>query len=234
MSSMLGIDSYTQGKATKEAAKEASKASMYAATMQQKQYEQTRADTAPWREAGGQAVNTLLGKVQAGPGEYQQSPYYNFLMEQGANALERGASATGMQGSGAESKALVGYGQNLASTDYNSWLDNWYKSLTPWQSLAGLGSNTSIATGQMGANAAANAGNFMNQAGQYRAAGILGQGNTMANSMGYMSNPQNIMNTVNSVNSLGKGLGLWGGGGADVAVNSAGWAPDMINSMVWL
>ena len=172
-----------QGKATIAAAKTASKASMFAALLQQKQYKQGRADLAPWRTAGGEAVNKLWNLVQTGPGEYQKSPYYNFLMKEGTNALERGAAARGNLLSGQQQKSLVGYGKDLASMDYDNWLNNWYKSLTPYQSLAGLGSTTSIATGQLGANAAALAGGYINQAGQYRAAGQLGVGNTLANSM---------------------------------------------------
>ena len=45
---------------------------------------------------------------------YQKSPDYEFLQTEGTKSLERGAAARGKQLSGAEDKALVKFGQNLA------------------------------------------------------------------------------------------------------------------------
>ncbi len=148
---------------------------------QERVYWQNRKDLAPWREQGGEALNTLTGMLKAGPGEYEKSPYYNFLMGQGTQALERGAAARGNQLSGAENKALTQFGQGLASTDYDTWLNNWYKSLTPYQSLAGLGQTTATQGAGL-ANQSANAiGQYGLAGGEARAAGQLGVANTIGN-----------------------------------------------------
>jgi hypothetical protein len=186
--------------ATKKAASQAANAADAATAAQLEMYYQTREDQAPWRTAGTEAVNTLLGKVMAGPGEYTKSPYYNFLMGEGTKALERGAAARGRQLSGAQAKALEGYGQNLASTDYDKWLGRWYQSLTPYQSLAGLGQTSVAQTGQAGAQAAANMVAPQLYGGSARAAGTLGMANTLQNLIPW------------GVNMLGGGGALYGGG----------------------
>ena len=177
--SMIG--GYSQGKATKEAAKMAAKASIYAANIQRDQYNQTRKDMMPWLETGQRALKTLEQKIAAGPGEYEKSKDYDFLMQQGTQAQERGAAARGGLQSGAEQKALTEYGQGLASQDYDKWLARWYQSLTPYQSMANVGQTTGNQLGTLGAYGAAQQGNFINQAGQYQAAGMMGVGNTIAN-----------------------------------------------------
>lgn len=63
----------------------------------------------------------------ARPGEYEASPYHNWLLAEGTRGLERGAAARGGQLSGAEQKALMEYGQNLAGSERQRWLDNWYR-----------------------------------------------------------------------------------------------------------
>jgi hypothetical protein len=165
---------YMQSESAKDAADAQVEAAKKSGDTQLEMYYQTRADQAPWLEAGSEAVNTLSQKVKAGPGEYQKSPYYNFLMEQGTTALERGAAAKGKQFSGAQGKALTGFGQNLASTDYNNWLSQWYDSLKPYQVMAGMGQTSANNLGVQGSQTAQGVGNSQIQAGNAQAAGILG------------------------------------------------------------
>jgi hypothetical protein len=135
-----------------------------------------RADLAPWREAGTDALGRLTSKVAAGPGDYVSSPYYNWLVGEGTKAIERSASARGGLLSGRTGKELIRYGENAATTDYDNWLRRYYESLNPDLSLAGLGqtstgqavtSGTNIA-GQQAANTlaggTAQAGQYINQA----------------------------------------------------------------------
>jgi hypothetical protein len=233
---------YAQAKATKSAAKTAAEAAMYSANLQNQQYQQTRADMAPWLQAGTGAVNQLSQLVTKGPGEYQKSPYYDWLQEEGAKGLERGAASRGGLLGGAQQKALTTYGQNVASTDYDKWLARWYQSLTPYQSLASLGQTTGSQLGTLGAASAANQGNMINQAGQYQAAGIMGVGNTQANSMSSMGSNlgqigQNALskyfNNPNQGTTQQSNTGYGGytepGYGATQA-----WNPDVYsNSVVW-
>ncbi len=120
--------------------------------------------------------------------KYKASPSYNFLMQQGTQALERGAAARGKQLSGGEQKALVGYGQNLASTDYQNWLNQWYQSLTPWQSLAGLGLTSAQQTAQAGIQTGQGVAQTTQNYGTAQAAGTLGATSPYAQTMQWGGN----------------------------------------------
>lgn len=51
---------------------------------------------------------------------WQQDPGYAFRLAEGQKALERSGSAKGMTLSGAQQKALAGYGQGMASQEYGN------------------------------------------------------------------------------------------------------------------
>ncbi len=169
--------------------------------------------------------------------KYQKSPYYNFLLQEGTNALEKGAASKGKLFSGQQQKGLAQFGQNLASTDYDAWLRRWYQSLTPLQSLAGLGQTTGSQLGALGAQSATAQGNALQTAGVYSAAGKLGQANTMANTMGSQSNQ--LMNLLGQSGLFGGGVqqssyvpGMSFGNFADVGVSGlSGAEMDLMN---WL
>jgi hypothetical protein len=168
-----------------EAADTQSEAAKASQDWQERVYWQTREDMAPWREAGVSALGTLQQKIGAGPGEYTASPYYNYLLESGTKGLERGAAAKGLQQSGAEQKALVGYGEQIGSAGYQQWLNNWYQSLTPYQSLSNLGQTTAQQTSSLGTTQASNIGQNILSGGQAQAAGQLGVANTIGNAVGW-------------------------------------------------
>ena len=156
------------------------------------------------------------GEGFGGPGfeKYQQSPYYNFLLEEGTKARERGASAGGMLGSGAEQKALTKYGEDLASMDYDAWLNRWYQSLNPLFSLAGLGQQ-----------AAGGSQNAMQVAGQAQQNAIYGYGQAgAAQNLGY---GQNILSGMNQFGSGVANLvgGFTGGGGQETGPTGYNYKP---------
>jgi len=146
------IGSGGQAYAAHESADAQKKAAKEAADVQWDMYMQSREDLAPWREAGARAVGTLEGMIGAGPGEFKESPSYQFALSEGLKGQQRAASATGRLGSGAYLKGATRYAEDLASTEYDNFLRRWYQSLTPWQSMAGLGQT---AGAQTGANALA-------------------------------------------------------------------------------
>jgi hypothetical protein len=151
-------------------------------------YEEGRADTAPWREAGKNALQTLQSKIAAGPGDYTKSPGYDFRLSQGVKALDNSGSARGSQLSGAQSKALTRFGQDYGTNDYQNFLSNYYQSLAPLQSMAGQGmttANTSAAQGnQVGTSVGAN----MIAGGNAQAAGIMNANNAIVGNMSNASN----------------------------------------------
>jgi len=85
--------------------------------------------TEPYREAG----KTALGDYMASLGErggaaqgsildkFRTSPGYKFALQQGTQAMERGAAARGGLLSGGEQKELTRYGTGLADQEYGGY-----------------------------------------------------------------------------------------------------------------
>jgi hypothetical protein len=166
----------------KKAANTQADASKYAADQQMAMYQQTREDQTPWRQAGGQAVGALSnwyglgGQTPDYQSMLQNMPGYQFQMQQGNEAVQRNLAARGLLQSGAAGKALQQYGQGVAS----SYADKYVNGL---QSLAGLGQTSVAQTGAAGTSAAANAGNAIQNGATGVASGQVGQANAWANGL---------------------------------------------------
>ena len=174
--------------AQEDAANSAAASQAQSLAFQREMYEQNREDMAPWRDTGENALNRLWQKAKRGPGEFQASPGYQFAFDEGLQALDRSAAARGRLNSGAQDKALTRYGQGMANQEYDNFLNRYYQSLTPYQSLAGVGQTATSTTANMGQNAANsiagiynNIGNTQLSAGDARASGYINQGNVMSN-----------------------------------------------------
>lgn len=117
------------------------------------------------------ATGQLLGLTPMGAGtdnafkNYLDSTGYNFQLGQGINAVNSSASAKGLLNSGGTAKALTQYGQNLASTGFNNYLNQ----------LASLRAGGENALGRV-----ANAGST---AGGNAAQSIIAGGNAMSNAI---------------------------------------------------
>lgn len=90
----------------------------------QRQYDTNRADLAPWRAAGEEALTKLKAGIADGSFDpakfdYTKDPGYEFRMAEGTKAVERSAAARGNLFSGATGKALTQYGQDFASNEYD-------------------------------------------------------------------------------------------------------------------
>ena len=112
-----GAASYFGSKNSSDAARDAAEYQMEgadeAARVQWEMYNRSREDAAPWREAGARSLKDLE-RVQGtyegaimDPSKYVESPGYNWLQEQGIGAVDRGAAARGMSGSGRNNKDLM-------------------------------------------------------------------------------------------------------------------------------
>lgn len=101
----------------------------------------------PWITGGVQSQNQLLSMINAGPGEFTESPDYQFRLGQGLQGIQRAASSMGTLRSGAHLKAANDYAQQVATQEYDNFLNRWYKSLEPYQAQSQMGQNSAVATG---------------------------------------------------------------------------------------
>lgn len=178
-------------------------ANQQAMLMQWMMYQQSRKDYAPWREAGTEAINQLSNMVQQGPGKYTESPGYEFRLREGQRALEGSASARGNVLSGAAQKAAIRYGQDYATNDYDNFLARYYQSLTPYQSLAGVGMTATQGTTGAGMNATNQIGSYLQNIGNAQAANYINQANIASGTMNSMAN--NALAGYNAWRSFGGG-----------------------------
>jgi hypothetical protein len=112
----------------------------------------------PWTTTGAPAnadQADLLGlngqdAANAAMAKYQQSPGYNFQMQEGLRAVDAGAAANGLLRSGADLKAEQTFGQGLANTDFGNY----------WNRLQQLSSGGLSAAGGIAGAATGGAANI--------------------------------------------------------------------------
>ena len=177
--------------AAKSAANTQADAANRAADLQNQQYQQSRADAAPWREAGGQAIGQLSDMLKPGY-DYTTSPGYQFRFGEGQRAVESSAAAKGLLMSGGTLKDLTRFGQGIGAADFTDQFNR-------TASVAAGGQQVNANLGSLGAAMAGNAGNAMMSAGQARASGYIGQANSINAGIGNLT-------------SLAMTPGLFGGG----------------------
>jgi hypothetical protein len=203
--------------ASKSAANAQVGAADRAAQLQYDQFQQTRADQEPFRQAGITTQNELLRQLglggdsstagygnlmrDFGPGDFQADPGYGFRMSEGLKALDRQAAARGGLISGGALKAAQGYGQDLASQEYqnafNRYQSNRGSKYGMLSGQQGVGQAATNALGAAGQNYANNAGEAYMGAGNARASGYIGQANAWGNALG----------------NIGSAAGMYGLGG---------------------
>lgn len=152
---------------------------------------------------------------------WQQDPGYAFRLAEGQKALERSGSAKGMTLSGAQQKALTGYGQGMASQEYGNAYNRYTTDQTNlYNRLAGV-----AGTGQTAAN---QIGTFGANAANQISSNQLGAGNANAAAWtagtGALSNGLNSWGNYNAWNSLNQGgYGTIGGDQSTAAMNYPGF-----------
>jgi hypothetical protein len=178
-SSLIGANASSNAASTQAAA------TGQAADLANQQYQQTRADQAPWRAAGETALNKLIPEAtNYTPFSYSSmtaDPGYQFRLSEGMKALGHRAGAGGGMVSGTSLKGLQDYAQNSASNEYTNAFNRYQTErnarLAPLQSLAGVGQSATNLVGQAGAANAANVGNYLTSGAAAQAAGQVGQAN---------------------------------------------------------
>jgi len=224
------------GSAAKSAAKTQSAAADRAAELQNEQFQQTRQDYAPYREAGYNALAELQrtagnvpGAFKFGAGDYQADPGYAFRLSEGQKALDRQAAARGGLISGGALKAAQRYGQEMGSqefqnaynrafTGYGTEVARENQLYNRQAALAGIGQTATGQVAQAGQNYANTAGNLMTGGAAAQAAGQVGMANAITGGLGtYLNYSQG--------NALTNALRGGGYGGNYAAVTNPYFAP---------
>lgn len=180
------------GIASNSAANTQADAANNAAGMSMQQYQQTREDNAPWRQAGQNALNQIGGmndqfthSFNAQDLQSNLAPNYQFQLDQGIGATKNLANVSGGLLSGNTLKGINDYAQNFAGNayqqafnNYNAQQTNIYNRLS---NLAGLGQTANQTTAQNGVQAVGNAGNYLTSGAAAQAAGTVGMANAANN-----------------------------------------------------
>lgn len=197
------------GNASEQAANTEANAANSASQVQQNMFNTVQKNLSPFISGGQNALTALLAQTGIGANgsfnpnaslvapfsaqQYQQSPGYQFQLQQGLNATQNAAAAHGGVYSGNTLKALTQYGQGLANTDYQQALQNYMtqqsNTFNKLSGLAGSGQNAAANLGGFSGQTAAAIGNNITGAGSALAAGQIGVGNAASgglNSLAYL------------------------------------------------
>jgi len=150
---------------------------------QRRQFDLTRGDFAPYREAGTRALGSLESDIGRMPtsAEVMSDPGYQFGMQQGQQALDRKTSAAGGRISGAALKGAAEYATNYATTGYNAAYQRRQDRLNRLASLAGIGQSSTGASASAGANSTNAISGLLERQGDAAGAGRLAQGSIWGN-----------------------------------------------------
>jgi len=211
-SGLIGANAAKSGAAAQSAA------ANRAAELQQQQYEQTRKDQEPYREAGARALGKFESLADYTPfsmNAFTQDPGYGFRLKQGQKALDASAAARGGLISGNALRAATAFGQDMGSQEYQNAFNRYQTerqaTLAPYMTLAGFGTGANAANAQAGQNYATNAGNMITGGAAAQAAGGIGAANAISGGVSqYLNYNQgnnllNVLNNRNLVNQYGAG-----------------------------
>jgi hypothetical protein len=145
-------------KGAKDAAKTSAAGTEAGIEEQRRQFDLTREDTAPYRQAGVNALTQLQTDINAPvtAADVMADPGYQFGLQQGQQALDRKIAAMGGRVSGAALKAAARYGTDYGSTGYGAAYQRRQDRLNRLAAIAGIGqtgTNASAMAGQNSANA---------------------------------------------------------------------------------
>jgi hypothetical protein len=161
--------------------------------------------------------------VTAAQGMLEMDPGYAFRLEQGQQALERGAAARGGALGGGALRDLAQFSQGLASQEYGAAygrarqenLDAYGRYSDQYNrmaSLAGLGQTQVAGDNNLGAQYAGAQSNLLTGIGNAQAAGSVGSANAMQTALGQGMNYYQGNRMIDAMGA-GRGSSYGGGGG---------------------
>lgn len=174
-----------QAAAGRDAARATQRGADAATAEQRRQYDLTRADNAPWLQAGTDALARQQAFLNGDTSGFDKSADYQWALSEGFKGLDRGAAASGNLLSGGTDADRIALGQGLATQYAGNY----------WNKLAGLSGS-----GQQ-------AGQYLGQAGQNSANQISGNYRDAAagRASAYQQSGQAWANAGNQL----AGIGSW-------------------------
>jgi len=171
---------YMTSQAAKQASSQQAQSQRNALDYSQGIYGQTQQNLQPWIGGGHQAYGSLLGMYGLPGGnaggaqqafhDFQQTPFYQFPLQQGNLALNRQLAASGLTGSGAALKDATAYNQGYASQGLGQYLGG-------LSNISNLGQQSAAALGGYGNQNAQISGGYNVGIGNAQGAGTMGQNN---------------------------------------------------------
>lgn len=177
----------------------ASSAAKDSAAMQMAIQQQNIARTAPFVQAGQDALTQLPGLM---PGTMTQAqleatPGYQFALDQGLKSTQSAAAAKGLGVSGAALKGAASFATGLASNTYQNIFNQQQQRYKDVLDVATLGSNSATGVGTSTTTGASNAGNALQAAGQLQGSGDINATNAITNSLQNYLGYQMYQNRMN-------------------------------------
>lgn len=181
--------SAVQSNAAKKAANAQQEATDAGMAEQRRQYDQTREDFAPWRDAGKAALGTLVEDMDkpTTSADVMSDPGYQFGLDQGQRALNQKIAAGGGRVSGAAIKAATRFGTDYASTGYNAAYQRRQERLRRLENIAGLGQTATGGTASAGTSTANALTNLITSQGDATAAYHVARGGIWGNAINQLA-----------------------------------------------
>jgi hypothetical protein len=169
---ILGSAVYSDQQQQK-AAKRSEAAFLKGLSQEERQFQQTREDLSPYREAGKNALEQYNKTIGGDYSGFTSTPDYQFGLEQGEKALGRAQAARGNYFSPRAMNELSRYGQGYGSQRLTSYLSR-------LQGLSSMGQTASAQTGQFGAQSVAAQNQLRNSAAGVRGEADIGRANLVS------------------------------------------------------
>lgn len=238
-SGLIGADAASNAADTQAAAADR------AAQMSMQQFQQTRGDFAPYRDTGATSLGVLSSTLFGGTDQYhnaladqgfgltnrgaakmtfdptqaqlESTPGYQFIRDQGLQAVQSGAAARGLGVSGAAMKGAARFAEGLAGTTLGQqqqiFQQNLANVMNPLQSMVNMGQSAAGQIGNFGQSATSQAAQAGMSGAASQAAGMVGSANAYGGALNTAASaPMNYM-MYNKLLGDKSGGSIWGGGG---------------------
>lgn len=196
------VGSVLGSNASKDAAQTQANAADRASDLQMQQFQQMQQNLAPYMQLGTSTIpqlQQLLGGDRLNTPfsfnptmqQLEQTPGYQFTLQQGNKALDNAMAAKGLSLSGAQLKGLDAYNTGLASNTFQQQYQNALQNFNTnygqaadqynrMSGLVGLGQNAAAGVGNAGLQTASNIGNNITSGANAQAAGQVGSANALS------------------------------------------------------